>query len=306
MVRALKTIVKQVTERALIASGIAAIARRSTRAGTLIVAYHNVVPDGHDLRGDSSLHLPQRRFASQLDALGRLGDVVGLETIDGEASSERPRFVVTFDDAYTGALTAGVEELRRRGMPATVFVAPGLLGLTPWWDLLANATTGAIDESARNHALTVLAGRRDAVIQWAGARVATGGADHTPVIATREQLRDALTYDGLTAGSHTWSHPNLTALTQADLKGELRSSAEWLRAEFPTRYIPWLTYPYGLTSAAVEQSARSAGYVGALRVDGGWMNHRNASDRFALPRLNVPRGVSEAGFTLRLSGIAAR
>jgi peptidoglycan/xylan/chitin deacetylase (PgdA/CDA1 family) len=302
----LRTLAKQLLERALVASGIAAIARRSTRTATLIVAYHNVVPHGSEVHGDASLHLPQRRFASQLDTLSRLGDVVGLAAIDDKARGERPRFVITFDDAYAGALTAGVEELRRRGMPATVFASPGLLGLTPWWDLLADTTTGAIDGHARNHALSVLAGRRDAVLDWAGGLVVTKRVEHLPMIGSREQLHDALAYDQLTVGSHSWSHSNLTALAQADRDRELLSSAEWLRAEFPVRYIPWLTYPYGLANAAVEQSARSAGYAAALRVDGGWLDRGHLADRFALPRLNVPSGLSEAGFTLRISGIGVR
>ena len=302
----MRTLIKQVVETTLVASGIAAIARRSTRGRTLVLAYHNVVPDGDEVRGDASLHLPQRHFASQLDTLGLLGDVVPLAMIDGERRSTRPRFAVTFDDAYTGALTVGVDELRRRGMPATVFVAPGLIGLTPWWDLLASETGGEVDARARDHAISVLAGRRDAVLAWSHGAPGSDHAEVGPRIASNQRLRDALATDGMSVGSHTSSHPNLTALEGAELNRELVSSANWLRDSFPERYIPWLAYPYGLANEVVERSSRSAGYVAALRVDGGWMRPWSSTNRFALPRLNVPRGISDAGFTLRLSGIGVR
>ena len=68
--------------------------------------------------------------------------------------------------------------------------------------------------------------------------------------------------------------------------------------------LPWLTYPYGLYSAATERAVERAGYAGAFRVDGGWMS--STSDRrYALPRLNVPAGMSIDGFKMRLAGLGA-
>ena len=155
--------IKGAIEQALILSGLAALARRRVRGQTLILAYHNVVPDGESVRGDISLHLPQRRFAAQLDILARLGRVIPLARALDPAVDRTPRFVVTFDDAYAGALSAGVGELRKRGMPGTIFVAPGLLGLTTWWDTIADPDTGTVPESKRDHALGALAGRRPAL-----------------------------------------------------------------------------------------------------------------------------------------------
>jgi peptidoglycan/xylan/chitin deacetylase (PgdA/CDA1 family) len=303
-----RALVKRVGERVVISTGIAAIVRRTMPGRTLILAYHNVMPDGDgdDVRGDISLHLPRRQFARHLDALGRLGDVVPLSSIDDEPRSGRPRFVVTFDDAYAGALSAGVDELRRRGMPATVFVAPGLLGQTTWWDALADPTSGLTPDDTRHHALTQLAGRADVILAWArstlGRQADPRGA---PQIGTLEQLRSALAYDGLTVASHTWSHLNLAALGAAELERELRSAAEWLTAQFPERYAPWLSYPYGLSTPAVERAAMAIGYTAAVRVNGGWIGTHSAPNRFAVPRYNVPRGLSDAGLSLRLSGIGA-
>ena len=298
---------KGVIERMIIATGVAASRRRTMRRRTLIVAYHNVVPDGERVAGALSLHLPQRRFAEQLDLLGKLGDVVPLSRIGEEPPGDRPRFVITFDDAYTGALSAGVAELRRRGMPATVFAAPGLFGQTPWWDLLADSDTGVAPEGEHRHALVALAGRLDAVLDWASrapGRIRT----HTsaPRVGTIDDLKVALGYDGLTVGSHSWSHANLAVLDGAELEMELRKPAKWLAETFANRYTPWLAYPYGLATTATELAASAAGYVGALRVEGGWLSRQALLTPFALPRLNIPRGLSGPGFVLRLSGIIPR
>lgn len=295
---------KSVIERVIIGTGVAAVRRRAMRGRTLIVAYHNVVPDGERVRGDLSLHLPQRRFAEQLELLGEIGHVVPLSRIGEEPIGDRPRFVITFDDAYAGALSAAVAELRSRKMPATVFAAPSLFGQTPWWDVLADGDTGLTPDADRDHAVFRLAGRSDAVLEWARSkRGRMPGLIDAPKVGTVDQLKAALEYEGLTVGSHSWSHANLAVLRGGELEDELRRPAVWLENACADRYVPWLAYPYGLATPETERAAAAAGYAGALRVEGGWLQRSHAQTPYALPRLNIPRGLSEAGFTLRVSGV---
>ena len=96
---------KHLAERALVRSGVERFARRTRRGRTLVLAYHNVLPNGEAVSGDKDLHLPQKEFSLQLDALAETHDVVPIDSI-GRASplSARPRVVITFDDAYMGAL----------------------------------------------------------------------------------------------------------------------------------------------------------------------------------------------------------
>ncbi|MDQ3244637.1 MAG: hypothetical protein M3Q09_12990, partial [Gemmatimonadota bacterium] len=129
---------------------------RRRKSGTLILAYHNVVPDGELPCGDISLHLPQQMFATQLDILQETHDVIPLaEAITSHWNpGQRPRVAITFDDAYRGAVTVGVEELVARSLPATIFVAPAFVGGgTFWWDALAAADSGSLDAGLRNRAL---------------------------------------------------------------------------------------------------------------------------------------------------------
>lgn len=291
----------------IVGSGLAALRRQAMRTRTLIIAYHNVVPDGESVRGDLSLHLTQRAFARQLEVLGELGHVVPLSSIGDDAPGDRPRFVITFDDAYAGALSAAVAELRRRHMPATIFVTPGLLGLTPWWDSIADSDTGLTPNDDREFAMVRLAGRRDEVLAWASgepSRIRT--TTNAPRIGTIEEIKSALEYDALSLGSHSWSHANLAALHGTELQVEMERPAEWLARTFAGRYVPWLAYPYGEATVETERAAAAAGYVGGLRVAGGWLSHQPSQAPFAIPRFNVSRGLSERGFILRLSGMMPR
>ncbi len=301
----MRAFLKRVAERTLLATGAARLLGRSAPRGGLVLAYHNIVPHGEPPGGDRSLHLSRRDFAAQLDILQREVDVVRLsDLLEPGAEGSRPRVAITFDDAYRGAVTAGVEELRTRSLPATIFVPPAFVGgRSFWWDSVADPVSG-LSQAARAHALESCAGQDDLVRAWAAAAgLPLQAPPAHAVAASEEELQRALAYPGLTLGSHTWSHPNLTRLTDAELADELSRPLAWLRERF-SRVIPWLTYPYGLSDDRVERATEQAGYEAALRVDGGWLGP--SPSRYSLPRFNVPAGISAAGFRLRLAGLFCR
>lgn len=300
----MRAALKQIAEGALIWTGISAIARRSMWGRALVLAYHNVVPHGAAPIGEGALHLPQRNFADQLDQLMNAANVVPLEGLFVEPSSRRrPRVVITFDDAYAGALSAGVLELRRRGLPATIFVPPGLLGGRPfWWDDLVPRGGTALPPLLRETLLEECAGQDDRVRARQAKPADASTMPWWARSATAAELSEASRDGGITLGAHTWGHPNLAALADEELSGELARPLTWLRENFPKPTVPWLSYPYGCHSERVREAARAAGYVGAFRIEGGWL-HADARPGFTLPRLNVPAGLSASGFGLRLSGL---
>jgi peptidoglycan/xylan/chitin deacetylase (PgdA/CDA1 family) len=299
---------KGMVEDSLCVSGVARVARFRRGSDVLILAYHNVVPDGETAIGDSSLHLPQRTFARQMDALCATHDVIPLADALAPPSRWRPRAVVTFDDACAGAVSTGVEELVRRGLPATIFVAPAFVGGGAfWWDEIAYPPGGCVDAETREHCLTNLRGRASDILRWAESHgLARNEVPAHQRGAAEADLARATAHPGITLASHTWSHPNLAALKPAELEQELARPLAWLRERFECP-LPWLSYPYGLHSPRVEAAAERAGYEGALRVEGGWLSKRAARvSRFALPRLNIPAGLSLPGFRLRAAGLLAR
>lgn len=296
----MRHLLKCVAEYALArASRLSSVGRRASDK-VVILAYHNIVPAGQRISGcDSSLHLSQEEFSRQLDVLQETHSIVPLESVflPGHPE-ERPRAAITFDDAYEGALSAGVGEVVRRDLPATVFVSPGILGQQMWWDLLAHQDSPS--REARRFLLTTLGGDREAVLAWA-AQTGKPLRSCPFRIANETEVLAAARHPGIALGSHTWSHRNLSVLTGAELETELIRPLEWLGARLGTQ--EWsLSYPYGSYSAHVERAAAAAGYAMALRVDGGACP-RSTRARHALPRVNIPAGLSLDGFRLRLAGL---
>jgi peptidoglycan/xylan/chitin deacetylase (PgdA/CDA1 family) len=305
----LRARVKGLAELIAVRGGGRLVGRLRRRGQLLILSYHNVVPHGETARGDRSLHLSQRTFGDQLDELLRDHDVVPLAELQSAPSDDgRPRAAITFDDAYAGTLTAGIEELQRRGLPATVFVPPAFIGgRSFWWDELAEGFEGALPWELRERWLTELAGEEGRIRQWADSQGLPQVVALPPWAraGTEGDLRRAIARGRLSLGSHTWSHVNLAAVDPARRRDELVRSKEWLASRFPDAFIPWLSYPYGIESAEARAAASEAGYAASLRGAGGRFRPGMAPVQ-ALPRLNVPAGLSPAGFALRVAGLLAR
>lgn len=290
----------------MVVAGVDRLARLRVAPSGVILAYHNVVPRGEALAGDLSLHLEQDRFSDQLDFLLETHDVVSLdELVDSDWTvTSRPRAVLTFDDAYEGALTAGIDELERRGLPATVMVAPGLLGAPTWWDLLAPEGGGPLPEKVRNHCLLELRGRNDEVLAWAREEgLGLGELPPHALPASEERVVEAGRRPGISLAAHTWGHPNLARHSPEECRDEYTRCRSWL-AERNVRYSDWLAYPYGLYSRDAAELARTR-FRGGLRVEGGlaWRKGQVTAPQGVLPRVNVPRGMSLNGLRLRLASV---
>lgn len=294
-----RAILRQAAEVAIGATGTVAVVRRWRRGVVPILAYHNVVPVEEAGRGDASLHLPLPHFVAQVERVAKAFDIVDLATAVSEpAPGPGPRAVITFDDAYRGAVTLALPELARRGIPATVFVSPALLG-TPstWWDEAAEA--GVLSPEWRERALTDLHGKSGAIRDLAFTNRRVPALPPSFGIATADEL-DLHCGDGVALGSHAWAHEHLPSLPAPELETSLRKTLQWL-AERPGRTVTWLAAPYGATSEAVSRTARTLGHAGVLRIDGGPWNP--VGDQADLPRINVPAGVSLRGLDLRTIGL---
>jgi peptidoglycan/xylan/chitin deacetylase (PgdA/CDA1 family) len=268
-----------------------------------VLAYHNVVPDEDATRAPDALHLPLGRFLEQIDCLQELAQVVDLDdAFDPTVGvASKPRIALTFDDGYVGALELAVPELVRRGLPATVFVCPGLFDAEAfWWDAFdaAGHEERVFRDLAADHAsvwefLGRVGAPRKAASPW-----------RRP--ASLELLEGLLRSPGtgIRFGGHTWTHPNLSALGPEALQTQLQTTWDWLRTAVSSP-SDWLACPYGLNSRAVGEAAARVGYRGALEIAGGWIP-RGSTDRYRVPRMNVPAGLSSAGFELRLSGVITR
>ena len=66
----------------------------------------------------------------------------------------------------------------------------------------------------------------------------------------------------------------------------------------------WLALPYGAGSDQVALAAHAVGHTAVMLVRGGLLHH--PIDTSAVPRINVPAGLSSAGLELRASGMFTR
>lgn len=298
----MRSFVKAGVEGLLVRSGMVRLARRFRRGQSLVLAYHNVVPDDAEVHGDASLHIRQSRFESHLAALRDTHEIVPLAELSAPPGGSRPRIAITFDDAYTGTLTAGLEVLEEFGFPATVFVVPAFVGGPPfWWDQLAAA--GQLTPETREDALTRHRGEHARIMEaFMPGPLATDRLSRWDLPAPESQLERALSNGLIRYGSHTWSHPNLDRIRPSDVEIEAARSMEWLRDRFPQRWVSALAFPYGRWSQGVAESVRRVGYRMAFRIDGGWTAESNES--IPIPRLNVPAGLSANGLALRAGGVS--
>jgi peptidoglycan/xylan/chitin deacetylase (PgdA/CDA1 family) len=301
-----RSTIKAIAEHGLVWSGATWVGRRRMSDRVLVLAYHNVVPDDAPIVGDRQNHLRLSSFRAQLATIAETHDVVPLsETLTPARGRSRPRIAITFDDAYRGAVVHAVPELARHGFPATIFVAPAFLGgRSFWWDAFATAASG-LDPTLRAKALDELRGEDETVRAWARqAGLTAADVPSVQCAASLDELQRAAAQPGITLGSHTWSHPNLARLDGPTLEAELTKPRAWLREHAP-KASDWIAYPYGSFSPAVAKAAAAAGYAAGLAIDGGWFT-QPATDRFALPRVNIPTGMSLRGLELRAAGLLSQ
>jgi peptidoglycan/xylan/chitin deacetylase (PgdA/CDA1 family) len=279
-------------------------AERRFRDAALILCYHNVVPDGATGYGDPGLHLPLRRFATQIEWLVRHYAVVSLGELVERVVAGRPLgslAAITFDDAYAGVFDQAVPVLQRAGIPATVFVVGEAASRETgfWWDrpAIVRAATATI----RNEWLNALRGDARTII-------ASGPYDADPVVppscraANWETIRASLDR-GIEVGVHSATHRTLPMLSDSELEYEVIASRAMVQQA--TGAAPqFFAYPYGCWDSRVRAMVQSAGYRAGLTLDAG--RNRACADQWTLRRLNIPAGISGAAFEAWTAGFLGR
>jgi peptidoglycan/xylan/chitin deacetylase (PgdA/CDA1 family) len=274
--------------------------RTFARGRSVVLGYHNVIPDDEAVTGEPSVHLRLSEFLWQLDLLSNHCDIVPLTAIMDTSGERRGRLraAITFDDAYAGTILMGIPELVRRGMPATVFVPSSAVGgKSFWWDDLP--VSGWQGDRTP---LEALAGREGAIRDWAASLgLQTRPQARHQRTATVAELAEAGSGAGITFGVHTAGHPNLCQLTRFEIADELDANRAWLRQE-GLPFVNWVAYPFGLADERVAGVARAMGFEGGLRISGGWIP-RKMDSPFFVPRMVVPSGLSPENFLIRLYGV---
>lgn len=152
-----------------------------------------------------------------------------LRLMDHRGRLPRGMAALTFDDGFTSVHTQVLPQLRRTGLPATVF-------------LVAETLTDqgrAVDWVDRPPAYPLTTLTLDQV----------------------HEMRDA----GIDFQSHSWAHRDLTTLPYDECLDDLRRSRELLQ-DLLGAPVTQLAYPRGRHNPTVRRAARDAGYDHAFAL----------------------------------------
>lgn len=289
-----------------------------------IVCYHRVVENFDRSRRSAipSLLISKAMLERHIDWMARRFNFMSLDDIGRHLESGRPFIkpaaAITFDDGYSDVYHHAYPLLKRKGIPAAVFVVTGLIGtgrpqiFDRFYFLLrvlhihgaplAQTVAGAL----RSKGLDAAAVERLGPADNEPFRVMTVVLNALPqdqieivLSALEEQVcvhRDhfdeisPLTWEmietmhrgGITIGSHTMSHRLLTSETLDTASAELMGSKRELedRLQFPVKHF---AYPDGRFNAGVVQAVKGAGYKYAYGI----CHSRDEN----LPLLTIPRKV---------------
>ena len=288
-----------------------------------ILIYHRVVAEPDPLAPDQ---VCAREFDWQLAALSRWFKVLSLrEAVTRLRDGTLPirSACVTFDDGYADNVTVALPILRRRGVPATFFLAIGFIdGGTMWNDSVIETVRNAQGDTldARCIGLDTLdistVGLRRRAIdgllaalkylpleerQKPAEELAAETSRSLPsdLMMTTEQVRRLHASD-MEIGAHTVTHPILSQLDPERADNEIRDGKRRLEA-ITENPVTLFAYPNGKPGRDYLREhvgmVKSLGFEAAVSTARG-VSHA-ASDPFQLPRF-TPWDRTPGRFVLRL------
>jgi len=263
----------------------------------LVIGYHRVVDDYDALERTEmpGMLVSTAMFERHLDWIGRHFEYVPLDDIGEHIASgrpfDRPVAAITFDDGYQDVYEHAFPVLRRKGIPATVFVVSDLVGTTFWqvhdklYQLFAKAFAVWRNPDRELATLFAAAGLpTDAAGQQALASPFMAVSWMLPTLAMADVRRvmDGLEAAvgngfqpiprtlgwselaemqraGITIGSHTRHHASLPTETPARVADELEGSKRILEQRLG-RPVVHFAYPGGQFTPAVVEAVARAGY----------------------------------------------
>ena len=267
--------------------------------GMRILMYHNV--GGEDLS--------EKSFRAGLGYLRRNFSVISLGEMVRKLQQREliagNEVVLTFDDGYRNMLTVVQPILQKFKMPATIFVCPGLVENRQWlWtqdvrERLASISPVQLDHFAAEQGWPSLDSER--LVQR------MKKMPHHERLAQCERIRErtktfyvsdlrraefelmtwaelaALDPALITIGSHTSTHPILSAMSLEEARGEIAGSRQLLEKQLG-RPVEFFCYPNGDYSKEVVELVRQ-NYTAAVTTE--WRPVGQKDDLSQLPRISA-------------------
>jgi peptidoglycan/xylan/chitin deacetylase (PgdA/CDA1 family) len=288
----------------------------------LVIGYHRTVEEfpSDELSTIPSMCISTRMLERQLDWIGRRFRFVSLDELGAlmESGNRLPERIaaVTFDDGYQDVYEHAFPLLKKKGIPAAVFVVTDLLGTSQLQihDLLylllgrANSKWGsapqAMSRFLANLGISLSPSPGMANIPHdphAGLEVLLGILPQSEVLRVIEALQAevkipqdilrehrAMSWQevmemhaaGITIGSHSQTHAMLPNETAEKVKSETAGSRETLE-KWLGESVRHFAYPCGQYNAATVKAVAQAGYRFGYTI----CKHRDSNS----PLLTIPR-----------------
>lgn len=297
--------------------------------GAVMLMYHSVAPRADAIFIDPANHVSSRAFIRQMRWLASERRVISMATLVGYLLERRPvpagSVILTFDDGYLDTLTTAAPVLESYGLPATVFLPTGYIdrGENQWIDqaygIFLHRSRSVLKWPNDSHQVFRMddpGERFQAYTRVCADLLKRSGETrrrlledlscqlHPTVPAPRLTMTwsDVNTlvsrYTCFALGAHSVEHVDLSGLSEAAVRSEVRESHDQVLAE--TGLSPrYFSYPYGRSSPVVRRIVRDQGFLAACQASSIDVAIGAGSDPHWLPRIDAPR--SHLRFDLVLS-----
>jgi peptidoglycan/xylan/chitin deacetylase (PgdA/CDA1 family) len=195
----------------------------------------------------------------------------------GELSpGSRKKVVITFDDGFQDNYLYAYPILKKYRLPATFFVIAGYVGRHTFFDHL----------------------------QWDAAALADREVHPNHWFPMTWEMLNEMKENGMSIGSHTYSHRSLATLNLAEMNEEVGHSKKRLEEELQTE-VSSFSYPfgspvYGDFNSVTEEALSKAGYATACTT--GWGANRRGDNPYTLKRIPVSDHDTLFDFKCKIEG----
>ncbi|MGZ3700211.1 MAG: polysaccharide deacetylase family protein, partial [Bdellovibrionota bacterium] len=220
----------------------------------LVLNFHRVRDEASPFH-DGMIEVSSKQFSEHITWIGRRADFVGEKDLLSLKPGGRPKVMLTFDDGYADAHEVVKPILEKAGIPASFFVAPGVLDQRKLgaWDrisyLVKKCPVNKFQFRGRDFSLE--GGTRPLCLElgiWSQSSLPDRGDEFVAELASvigvalptsQEQSREILTWDqvrdlqrrGFSIGCHGLSHRVLSSLSLEEQEEEIQVARQRLSAE---------------------------------------------------------------------------
>ena len=298
-------------------------------AGAIVLMYHSISDGRADAHVDPANRMPLAAFERQMAFLAEHRQVLSLSAlVDQISRGESPpagSVCITFDDGYLDNLTIAAPVLAKHRLPATLYLATGNVQRSEpqWADVLHSLwlrrTVHRLNMPALDLPNTDLSSAAPAAAARKLLHRDLLGAEHTQrtqwLAEIELQLKPEGTMPQLTmnwddartlrtryplfeVGGHTQDHIDLRTHTGDVAQRQIDGCAADIRRELNVE-PQHFSFPYGRWCESTRALVSSSGWRSAMGA-GHDVRIGRQSDRFAMARIEAPRGMS--AFRFQTSG----